>query len=125
MHGCRHRKRACIAPPPAGLGLHLGSIRRKRPEELSNGEGIVGDVMIDPTSTVGKGCLIGPNVSIGRGCTIGDGVRLSNCVILHRVKVKNYARVADAIVGWASTSECCQGVGGVGGAGGCVVVGAG
>ncbi|GAB4814853.1 hypothetical protein N2152v2_001899 [Parachlorella kessleri] len=86
-----------------GLGLHLGSIRRKKPEELSSGEGITGDVMIDPTSTVGKGCLIGPNVSIGRGCTIGDGVRLSNCVILHRVKVKNYARVADAIVGWAST----------------------
>ena len=49
--------------------------------------------------------MIGPNVSIGRGCTIGDGVRLSNCVLLHRVKVKSYARVADSIVGWGTSSE--------------------
>eukprot|EP00887_Chlorella_sp_A99_P006816 scaffold2.g6816.t1 len=50
-----------------------------------------------------KGCLIGPNVSIGRLCVIGDGVRLSNCVLLNRVKVKNYARVSDSIVGWGSS----------------------
>jgi mannose-1-phosphate guanylyltransferase len=37
---------------------------------------------------VGRGCKIGPNVSIGALCKIGDGVRLSNCVLLHRVEVR-------------------------------------
>jgi NDP-sugar pyrophosphorylase family protein len=35
-------------------------------------------------------------------CEIGNGVRLSNCVILNRVQIKNYARVADSILGWSS-----------------------
>ena len=39
-------------------------------------------------------------------CEIGDGVRLSNCVILNRVIIKNYARVADSIIGWSTKSEC-------------------
>ena len=34
----------------------------------------------------GKGCKIGPNVSIGIGCELEDGVRVSNAVLLHRVK---------------------------------------
>jgi len=46
-----------------------------------------------------------------RSCEIGDGVRLSNCVILNRVSIKNYARVADSIIGWSSKREwgdgCC------------------
>lgn len=86
-----------------GLNLHLGSLRRRHPEQLAEGEQIQGDVIIDSTATIGKGCLIGPNVSIGRLCVIGDGVRLSNCVLLNRVKVKNYARVSDSIVGWGSS----------------------
>lgn len=40
-----------------------------------------------------------------RSCEIGDGVRLSNCVILNRVTIKNFARVADSIIGWSSKSE--------------------
>jgi NDP-sugar pyrophosphorylase family protein len=32
-------------------------------------------------------------------------VRLSNCVILNRVHIKNYALVADSIIGWSSKSE--------------------
>eukprot|EP00890_Picochlorum_soloecismus_P001752 jgi/Picsp_1/2578/NSC_00809-R1_gdp-mannose pyrophosphorylase len=86
-----------------GLALHLGSLRRKKPEELAAGESIKGNVIIDPTATVGQNCVIGPNVSIGQGSVIGDGVRLSNCVILHRVKVKNYARIADSIIGWGTS----------------------
>ena len=95
---------------------------------------------MDETATIGSDCKIGPNVSIGALCKIGNGVRLSNCVLLHRVEVghsaafmcsvssacvtlgmdakivhlanpmaycaavqiKNYARVADSIVGWGS-----------------------
>lgn len=86
-----------------GLALHLNSRKRKRPDELAEGEGIEGNVIIDPTSQIGKDCKIGPNVSIGQGCEIGDGVRLSNCVLLHRVKVKNYAHVADSILGWGTS----------------------
>lgn len=86
-----------------GLALHLGSLRHRAPEQLADGEGIQGNVIVDGTATIGRGCLIGPNVSIGKQCTIGDGVRLSNCVLLHRVKVKDYAHVADSIVGWGSS----------------------
>lgn len=86
-----------------GLGLHLDALSRRKPEELATGDHIRGNVIIDESSTIGNGCVIGPNVSIGKMCVIGDGVRLSNCVILHRVKVKNYARVADSIVGWGSS----------------------
>lgn len=32
-------------------------------------------------------------------------MRLSNCVILNRVHIKNYALVADSIIGWSSKSE--------------------
>lgn len=44
-------------------------------------------------------------------CEIGDGVRLSNCVILNRVVIKNYARVADSIIGWSSKGGWGGGVG--------------
>lgn len=86
-----------------GLGLHLEALRRRHPDQLASGDHIRGNVIIDDTTTIGRGCVIGPNVSIGKNCVIEDGVRLSNCVILHRVKVKNYARVADSIVGWSSS----------------------
>lgn len=86
-----------------GLALHLDSVRRKSPELLASGDNIKGNVIIDPTVTIGDNCLIGPNVSIGQGVVIGDGVRLSNCVILHRVQIKNYARVVDSIIGWGTS----------------------
>ena len=86
-----------------GLGLHLESLRRHKPAELAEGAHIKGNVIIDASATIGEGCVIGPNVAIGIGCVIGDGVRISNSVLLHRVKVKNYARVNDAIVGWGSS----------------------
>ena len=87
----------------SGLCLHLDALSRRKPELLTSGEGIKGNVIIDESVEIGKDCIIGPNVAIGKGCTIGDGVRLSNCVLLHRVKVKNYSRVADSIVGWGSS----------------------
>lgn len=86
-----------------GLGLHLGSLRRKSPGELADGPGIEGNVLIDPSAKIGAGCKIGPNVAIGKDCVIGDGVRIRDAVLLHRVTVKDHARVADAIVGWESS----------------------
>ena len=71
-----------------GLSLHLESLRRRSPEQLAEGDHIVGNVIIDPEVKVGADCKIGPNVSIGALCKIGNGVRLSNCVLLHRVEVR-------------------------------------
>jgi mannose-1-phosphate guanylyltransferase len=86
-----------------GLGLHLGSLRRKGGADLASGPGIEGNVLIDPSVVVGAGCKIGPNVAIGKDCVIGDGVRIRDSVLLHRVKVRDHARIADAIVGWESS----------------------
>ena len=86
----------------SGLQLHLESLRKRKRGDLAEGDNIRGNVIIDESVQIGNNCIIGPNVAIGQNCTIGDGVRLSNCVLLHRVSVKNYARVSDSIVGWGS-----------------------
>ncbi len=57
---------------------------------------------MDPTAKIGVDCLIGPDVSIGAGCTIGDGVRLSNCVIMTGVSIKQHSKVDNCIIGWES-----------------------
>lgn len=89
-----------------GLQLHLGAMRRKTPGDLAPaGPNIKGNVLIDKTATIGKDCLIGPNVAIGQNCVIGDGVRLSDCVLMHRVKVKNFTKISDSIIGWGTSSE--------------------
>lgn len=71
----------------AGLGLHLASVRRRDPDTLAEGDSFVGDNIVHPTAKIGKDCKIGPNVSIGIECEIANGVRISNSVLLHRVKV--------------------------------------
>lgn len=67
--------------------MHLASLRERKPEELASGQSFTGNVIVDSEATIGKDCKIGPNVSIGKLCKIGDGVRLVNCVLLHRVEV--------------------------------------
>lgn len=56
-------------------------------------------MLVAPTATVGSGCLIGPDVSIGDGCVIGDGVRLSNCVVMRGVRVKDHSKVSGLACG--------------------------
>ncbi|KAK9810857.1 hypothetical protein WJX73_002434 [Symbiochloris irregularis] len=87
-----------------GLGLHLSSVRRREPELLASGDSFVGDNIVHPTAKIGKDCRIGPNVSIGIECEIANGVRISNSVLLHRVKVRDYSRIADSIIGWGSST---------------------
>ncbi len=86
----------------AGLHLHLDSLRIHKSHVLASGEGIVGNVLVDPTAKIGPGCKIGPDVSVGAGCVIGSGVRLSNCVIMRGVEINNYSKVDHCIVGWDS-----------------------
>jgi mannose-1-phosphate guanylyltransferase len=86
-----------------GLQLHLDSLSHRHPEQLAKGPEFIGNNIVHPTAKIGKDCAIGPNVSIGIECEIGDGVRIRDSVLLHRVKVHNYARMADSIVGWGSS----------------------
>lgn len=85
-----------------GLQLHLDSVHIHRPSELLSGPSVKGNVLVESSATIGSGCLIGPNVSIGSGCVIGNGVRLSNCVIMRGVKVKDHSKVDNCIIGWDS-----------------------
>lgn len=49
-----------------GMCMYLGSLRQKKPGDLANMAGIVGNVLVDPSAKIGKNCRIGPNVTIGR-----------------------------------------------------------
>ncbi|CAK0785405.1 cytochrome c1 [Coccomyxa viridis] len=86
-----------------GLQLHLSSLRRSHPDQLASGPEYEGNVIVHPSAKIGKDCKIGPNVSIGIGCELENGVRVANSVLLHRVKVKDFARVSDSIIGWGSS----------------------
>lgn len=97
-----------------GLTLYLRSLREHRPELLASGPHIVGNVLLDPTATIGEGCKIGPDVSVGPSCVIEAGVRLSKCTVLRGTKVKQHACVSGSLVGWHSVigrwarlDNCC------------------
>ncbi|EMC98314.1 hypothetical protein BAUCODRAFT_146867 [Baudoinia panamericana UAMH 10762] len=90
----------------SGTCLYLTSLTKKNSKLLTPAsESFVngGNVMIDPSATIGKNCKIGPNVVIGPNVQIGDGVRLQRCVLLQGCKVKEHAWVKSTIVGWNST----------------------
>ena len=71
----------------AGLGLHLDSLRNRHPDQLAQGPTFIGNNIVHPSAKIGSDCQIGPDVSVGLECEIGNGVRISNSVLLHRVKV--------------------------------------
>lgn len=56
-----------------GMCLYLTSLRQKNPGQLYEGSEIVGNVLVDPSAKIGKGCRIGPNVTIGPDVIIEDG----------------------------------------------------
>ncbi|KAF0718240.1 Aste57867_1809 [Aphanomyces stellatus] len=63
----------------------------------------VGFVLVDPSATIGDGCLIGPDVVIGANCVIEDGVRLSRTTLLRDVTVRANSWIQSSIIGWGST----------------------
>lgn len=71
--------------------MYLASLRQKHPEQLHSGPGIVGNVLIDPTATIGKDCRIGPNVTIGPGVTLADGCCIKRSTILKAAVIKEHA----------------------------------
>ncbi|CUS10506.1 unnamed protein product [Tuber aestivum] len=89
-----------------GTCLYLSSLAKKNSKLLTpSTEPFVygGNVLIDPTATIGKNCRIGPNVTIGPNVVIGDGVRVQRSVLLQGSKIKDHAWVKSTIVGWDST----------------------
>jgi len=85
----------------SGTCLHLASIP---PEQLADAPYVHGgNVLIHPTARIGADCKIGPNVVVGPDCVIGDGVRLRRCVLLRGARVRDFAWVRNAVIGWHST----------------------
>lgn len=85
-----------------GLCLYLSSCPQTL---LAKGEGIVGNVLMDPTAKIGKGCRIGPNVSIGPGVVVEDGVCIKRCTIMRDAVIRSHSWLENSIVGW----RCCVG----------------
>lgn len=82
----------------AGLTLHLDNLKIYNRDALASGPGYSGNVLVAPTAKIGQSCLIGPDVSIGDGCEIGDGVRLSSCVIMKGVRIKDHSKVRPVLL---------------------------
>lgn len=61
-----------------------------------------GNVMIHPTATVAKGCVLGPSVVIGPNCIVHEGVRLKGTTLLEGVEVEAHSLVRDSLLGWRS-----------------------
>ena len=87
----------------AGLPGYLEHLASSTDHVLAAGEGIVGNVLVDPTARIGHGCVIGPDVTIGPRCVIEDGVRLKRTTLLNDVKICSHAWVDNSIIGWKST----------------------
>lgn len=87
-----------------GTCLYLTSLAKSQSPLLETSKDyVVGNVLIDPSVKIGKGCRIGPNVTLGPNVVIGDGVRLQRCVIMEGAKIKDHSWVYSSIVGWHST----------------------
>eukprot|EP00026_Physarum_polycephalum_P009476 Phypoly_transcript_09601.p1 GENE.Phypoly_transcript_09601~~Phypoly_transcript_09601.p1 ORF type:complete len:227 (+),score=40.29 Phypoly_transcript_09601:511-1191(+) len=87
----------------AGMSLYLNALKTKSPEVLRTGPNIIPPVLIDPTATIGEGCLIGPNVTIGPHCTVREGVRLANSTLLEGTTIGAHSWVKSSIIGWQSS----------------------
>jgi len=83
-----------------GMCLYLTSLRQKSPEQLHSGEGIVGNVLVDPSATIGQGCRIGPNVTIGPNVVIEDGACIKRSTVLRGATVRSHSWLDGCIVGW-------------------------
>eukprot|EP01134_Creolimax_fragrantissima_P003160 CFRG3160T1 len=86
-----------------GVGLYLSSQRTNNPSSLTTSEGVVGNVVVDPSATIGKNCIIGPNVSIGKNVVVEDGACLKQCSIMDNCRIKSHSWINNSIIGWGST----------------------
>lgn len=83
-----------------GMGLFLNWLQQTSAQSLAKGEGIVGNVLIDPSATIGKDCQIGPDVCIGPNVQVEDGILIKRCTILSGSRLKSHSRLDNCIIGW-------------------------
>lgn len=79
--------------------LMMAEMRGQGSPSLSQASNIVGDVIIDSTSTVHKDALIGPNVYIGPNVNIEKGVRIKDSIVLGLTSINQHAFLSKAIIG--------------------------
>lgn len=83
-----------------GMSLFLGWTRKTDSKQLASGDGIVGNVLIDPSAKIGKDCHIGPDVCIGPNVVIEDGLLIKRCTVLSGSKLQSHTRMDGCIIGW-------------------------
>lgn len=83
-----------------GMVLYLGWYRKMNNQHLALGDGIIGNVLIDPSAKIGKDCQIGPDVCIGPNVIIEDGLLIRRCTILSGSRLGSHSRLDSCIVGW-------------------------
>jgi len=82
-----------------GMCLYLQSLKQKG-AKMYTGAGAVGNVLVDPTATIGTNCRIGPNVTIGPNVVIEDGVCIKRCTIMKGSRISSHTWLDSCIVGW-------------------------
>ena len=83
-----------------GMSLSLNWRQKTNSQSLAHGDGIIGNVLIDPSAQIGKDCRIGPDVCIGPNVKIEDGLCIKRCTILSGSKLSSHSRIDGCIIGW-------------------------
>ncbi|CCW68240.1 unnamed protein product, partial [Phytomonas sp. Hart1] len=63
---------------------------------------VLGNVLIDPTATIGAGSVIGPNVSIGSNCRIGPFCHIHSAAIFDNTTIGAASVISHSIIGWSN-----------------------
>lgn len=90
----------------SGMCMYLTSLKTREPSTLYTANGVIGNVLVDPTAKIGNGCKIGPNVTIGPNVIVEDGACLRRCTILAGATVKSHTWLDSCIIGWRSVVGC-------------------
>merc|ERR1712080_695585 len=69
--------------------LYLGSLKQKGSSLLATGPCIVGNVIVDPSATIGPGAVI------------EDGVCIKRSTVLKDARIKQHSWLESCIVGWS------------------------
>ncbi|KAK9104539.1 hypothetical protein Scep_021383 [Stephania cephalantha] len=83
-----------------GMGLYLDALRNKGSSKLSSGSHIRGNVLIDESVVIERGCVFGPDVAIGPECIVEEGVTLSRCTVMRGARINKHACISNCIIGW-------------------------
>ncbi|CAB3406458.1 unnamed protein product [Caenorhabditis bovis] len=88
-----------------GMSLFLAHKQETNPNELNTGASIhpstaiEGNVLVDPTATIGENCVIGPNVVIGPRVRIEKGNCIRQTTILSDTTIKSFSWVSESLIG--------------------------